>query len=101
MYGRIWSDNRGFEEFVILHEETQRQAFEQLLASLVENPIGGLTLLIVLRSDYVEVLEKLALPKLVQDTNWKAVPPFTEPAARGFLRGSGLNIDDVVEREVL
>jgi hypothetical protein len=67
----------------------------------VDNPIDGLTVLLVVRSDYVEVLEELALPKLVQDTNWKAVPPFTEQAARGFLLGSGLNIDDVVEREVL
>jgi hypothetical protein len=83
-----------FEEFVILHGETQRQAFEQLLASFSEKPIHGLTLLLVLRSDYVEVLENLTLPKLVQDTNWKAVPPFTERAARGFLRGSGLKIDD-------
>jgi hypothetical protein len=90
-----------FEEFVILHGETQRQAFEQLLASLIEKPIDGLTLLLVLRTDYIGILESLGMPKLVQDTNWKEVPPFTEQAARGFLRGSGLNIDEDVERDVL
>jgi hypothetical protein len=72
-----------FEEFVMLHDDSQRRAFEQLLASLMGKPVEGLTLLLVVRSDYVEVLERLALPKLVQDANWKAVPPFTEQAARG------------------
>jgi hypothetical protein len=89
-----------FEEFVILHDEPQRQAFEHLLASLVQTPIEGLTVLLILRSDYVGILESLGLPKLVQEKNWKEVPPFMESAATTFLRGSNLQISEEVVRGV-
>jgi hypothetical protein len=90
-----------FEEFLLLHDQAQRDRFECLLASFVSDPIEALTVLLVLRSDYIGLLEKLSLPKLAQETNWREVPSFTESAARRFLLGSGIQISDELLRGVL
>jgi hypothetical protein len=49
-----------FEEFVILHTGEQRARFERLLGSLIAEPIARLTTLLVLRSDYIGLVEDLA-----------------------------------------
>src|SRR5271157_3318802 len=90
-----------FEEFVILQEPEKQKRFEQLMSDLGKQPIAGLTFLFVFRSDYIGLIEKLALPPLNQNTNWKEVPPFTESAARSFVQGSGLQVGDDVLRDVL
>jgi hypothetical protein len=90
-----------FEEFVILQDAERQQRLGQLLSSLREQPIGEVTFLLVFRSDYIGLIEKLTLPPLLQDTNWKEVPPFTESAARDFMRGSGLQASDELLRDVL
>ena len=90
-----------FEDFVILHDKERQKQFQDLLAALAERPVDGLTLLLVLRSDYIGLLENLPVPKLVQNTNWKDVPPFTESEARDFLLGSGLKLGDELMRSVL
>src|SRR5271165_5471527 len=92
-----------FEEFVILQDPDKHERFNQLMAALKERPIEGIAFLFVFRSDYIGVVEKLALPPLHQDTNWKEVPPFTESAARDFMRdpGSGLQVGDELLRDVL
>jgi len=90
-----------FEEFVILQEADQQQRFEQLMSSLRQQPIADLTFLFVFRSDYIGLIEKLALPPLNQNTNWQEVPPFTESAARDFVQASGLQVSDDILRDVL
>src|SRR5271165_1213274 len=90
-----------FEEFVILKDPDKQKRFEQLMSDLARQPIAGLTFLFVFRSDYIGLIEKLALPPLNQNTNWKEVPPFTESAARDFVQGSGLLVGDDVLRDVL
>jgi hypothetical protein len=90
-----------FEEFVILQDPDKQKRFEQLLSDLGKQPIPGLTFLLVFRSDYIGLIEKLALPPLNQNTNWKEVPPFTESAARDFMQGSGLQVSDELLRDVL
>jgi len=90
-----------FEEFVILQDAERQQRLGQLLSSLRHQSIGEVTFLLVFRSDYIGLIEKLSLPPLLQDTNWKEVPPFTESAARDFMRGSGLQASDELLRDVL
>src|SRR5271166_2687628 len=90
-----------FEEFVILLDSDKQKRFEQLMTTLREQPIAELTFLFVFRSDYIGLIEKLALPPLNQNTNWKDVPPFTESAARDFVQASGLQVSDELLRDVL
>lgn len=90
-----------FEEFVILQGHADRERFEALLNSIIQYPIDGLTVLLVLRSDYVGMLEELGVPKLVQLQNWREVPPFTESAAYRFITGSGLRFSDEMLKKVL
>jgi Leucine-rich repeat (LRR) protein len=90
-----------FEEFVIIQDSTRQQAFTALLLSLCESPIKGLTVLLVFRSDYTGLIEKLSLPYLVQDSNWKEVPPFTESAVKSFIGGSGIVVSEDLLSQVL
>jgi Leucine-rich repeat (LRR) protein len=90
-----------FEEFVILQDADKQKRLGDLLTSLRENPVGDVTFLLVFRSDYIGLIEKLGLPPLDQNTNWNEIPPFTESAARDFIRGSGLQVSDELLRDVL
>src|SRR5271157_2029612 len=90
-----------FEEFVILQDPDKQQRFGQLMSALGQQPIAGLTFLFVFRNEYTGLIEKLALPPLNQNTNWKEVPPFTESAARDFVQASGLQVSDELLRDVL
>ncbi|MGH8574145.1 MAG: AAA family ATPase, partial [Gammaproteobacteria bacterium] len=58
-----------FEEFVILAEPKTKNAFSALLADLQADPVEGLRLLLVLRSDYQTALEEIGLPPLRQQEN--------------------------------
>jgi hypothetical protein len=90
-----------FEEFVILQDPEQQQRFEELMSALRQQPIAELTFLFVFRSDYIGLIEKLALPPLNQNTNWQEVPPFTESAARDFVQACGMTFGDELLRDVL
>lgn len=90
-----------FEEFVILEDPESRKPFEHFISSVLSRPDAGVRLLLVFRSDYIGLIEKLAVPKLKQNTNWKEVPPFTESVAREFAMGSGLKVRDELLRDVL
>jgi Leucine-rich repeat (LRR) protein len=90
-----------FEEFVILQDTYRQRQFEQFLLSLRQSPIPDLVFLFVLRSDYIGLVEKLSLPPLAQETNWKEIPPFTEKAASEFMHASGLQVSDKLLRDVL
>jgi hypothetical protein len=90
-----------FEEFVILQDEQSQARFRGFVHGLLDDPPEGLTLLFSFRSDYISVVEKLGLPLLLQRTNWKDVPPFTEAQAREYVQKSGLQVDEDFLRQVL
>ena len=77
-----------FEELVILHGQSpdRVQGMADLLLTLREKPIHGLTVLLSLRIDYAGILHKLGLPALHEVTNWSDVAAFEEPEAAAFLK---------------
>ena len=81
-----------FEEFVILAKPEAREGFATLITSLRDNPIKGVRLLLVLRSDYQTALEEVGLPLLRQDENWYQVGRFTLAASKSFMERSGLGL---------
>src|SRR6266545_5818822 len=78
-----------FEEFLILHTEEERRAFAALLDDLVKNPIDGLRVLLVFRSDYRPLVFKLALPALMAGQNWQELAPYDRGEATTFLQSGG------------
>lgn len=90
-----------FEEFIVLHSLEKRNAFRQLLQSVVQNSTLGLRVLLVIRSDYIGLLEQAGLPPFEQHKNWEEVPPFTERDAMQFLSDSGLQIGMTLRRKIL
>jgi len=91
-----------FEEFVILKSEAQRDSFVSLLTSLQEHPIRGVSILLVLRTDYLDIaINELHLPKRVEDHNWKDIPPFKDAAAYAFLQSGFDRIDESLLTNVL
>jgi hypothetical protein len=90
-----------FEEFIILHDQVGRERLESLLASLTQEPVPGLTVLLVLRSDYIGPLQALALPPLREHENWFEIGPFSRADARLFFQNSGLNFSPGLIKEVL
>jgi hypothetical protein len=68
---------------------------------VIEQPISGVTILLVLRSDYLGVLDQLDLPSLRQRDNWREVAPFTQAAAAAFLDRSGLSLGPALRQEIL
>jgi hypothetical protein len=81
-----------FEEFLILHEPTARERFLALLRGLDKTPVAGLRLVLVLRSEYEAQIPEAGLPRLRQGENWFKLGAFTAPAARTFLKDSGLEL---------
>jgi internalin A len=90
-----------FEEFVILLDQEKHKRFKDFFSSLREKPISDLAFLLVFRSDYIGLIENLGMPLLDQNKNWREVPPFSESAAKDFLRSSGLQVSDELVRDVL
>ena len=78
-----------FEEFLILHSEEQGESFAALLSNLVKDPIDGLRLLLVFRSDYRPLIFKLDLPRLAGGENWQELAPYDRAAAVSLLQGGG------------
>ncbi|MEX3932162.1 hypothetical protein AB4Y32_10185 [Paraburkholderia phymatum] len=87
-----------FEEFLILADDAQRDAFTALLHSLAERPVRNLQVLMILRSDYRALLDTLGLPEIEKDR--KEVPAFLERDAMTFLRNSGLTVSPILETEI-
>src|SRR5208282_5185604 len=87
-----------FEEMLIMHQRDPQTStsVRQLFRMLRDEPILGLKVLLVLRSDYIVMIEdpewRNVLPLMQQGVNWKEVGPFLERDARAFLQGSGLQI---------
>ncbi len=88
-----------FEEFLILGKTEEQQKFLALIAGLQADPIHGLVLLLVLRSDYQMLLDDLGLPSLRHGDNFYQVGRFTIAAATAFMARSGLNLHpDTLDR---
>lgn len=81
-----------FEEFLILQDADDHAQLEALLTSLVAQRISGLTILAVLRTDYIGALHELELPRLSDRENWFEIAPFTRAAGRSFFQKSGLQL---------
>jgi Leucine-rich repeat (LRR) protein len=78
-----------FEEFLILHGEEERKTFAAFLSDLAKNPIDGLRILLVFRSDYRPLVFKLDLPLLVATKNWHELAPYDRGEATAFLQSGG------------
>jgi hypothetical protein len=78
-----------FEEFLILHGEEERASTAEFLSDLAKNPIEGLRLILVFRSDYRPLIFKLVLPPLVAGENWQELAPYDRGEAASFLQGGG------------
>jgi hypothetical protein len=79
-----------FEEFLILADQERQRTFQQFLS---EEPIEGLTFLLVFRPEYEGLIQDQSWPKLQLDTNRKVISPFSENAAQEFMRKSGLTVN--------
>jgi hypothetical protein len=81
-----------FEEFLILGEPREKRAFAQLLKELEATPLKGLSLMLVLRSDYQTFLEDNGLPPLRYGENFYQIGRFVFAAASDFMARSGLEL---------
>jgi hypothetical protein len=90
-----------FEEFMILAEPEARDGFAALIASLRDNPITRVRLLLVLRSDYQTALEDVGLPVLWHGENWYQVGSFTLAASQSFMERSGLGLQPDALKRIL
>jgi hypothetical protein len=81
-----------FEEFLILGKSEQQQGFANLLSDLQAVPVRGLSLLLVLRSDYQTFLDDMGLPSLRQGDNFYQLARFRKAAASDFFKNSGLQL---------
>jgi len=87
-----------FEEFLILADAERQQGFQKFLS---ESPIDGIVILLVFRPEYEGLTQDQSWPRMQLDTNRKVISPFTENAAREFLRKSGLTVNEDLMRKVL
>ena len=94
-----------FEELIILHGiDAERVApVREVLQAVGSkgNDYSALCVLLAFRSDYEGLVADLRLPPLVQDRNWKCIPPFTTQAAHEHLAGSGIQFGGQVVKTVL
>jgi hypothetical protein len=81
-----------FEEFIILAQPQAQSEFAALLAALEANPLKGLRILLVVRSEYQAALADFGLPLLNQERNWFQVGRFSLKDARQFMERSGLDL---------
>ena len=88
-----------FEEFIIIAKPEIQAAFAALLADLRNQPIAGLTLLLVLRREYEILLADAGLPDSQTGINRYEVGRFTHKAARLFMTQAGLGLQpDALEQ---
>lgn len=95
-----------FEEFIILNEDKTSQVFmKELLHAVSTQNIRGITVVLVMRKDYLgPVREALNLPLEHAENNWLDVPLFVGSTARAFIQGgfeiggpSAALIDQILE----
>lgn len=81
-----------FEEFLILGQSEQHREFAVFVAGLKSRPVKGLTLLLVVRSEYQVPLAEIGLPLLRSGENLYQVGRFMFPSACAFIAESGLGL---------
>jgi hypothetical protein len=87
-----------FEEFLILHTDEERRTFSALLSDLAKDPIDGLKILLVFRSDYRALIFKLELPPLTAGQNWQELACYDRGEATTFLQSGGRQLSsDAIE----
>ena len=91
-----------FEEALILQDEAGREQLAALFRALAERPIPGLTVLLVLRTDYLDFdkLQALGLPDVRGVENWFTLKALDRGAARELL-DQRLKLDESEREKVL
>jgi hypothetical protein len=80
-----------FERFLVSgkeHFERFGKFFEEVSA------YGNVKILIVVRSDYISLINEIKIPMPTLGSNWKEVGLFTDHAARAFFEEAGIGLDD-------
>ena len=83
-----------FEEFLIVAAPEVRARFAAFVRDLEKHPVKNLRMLLTLRSDYQRELGKVGLPDPYYNHNLYEVGRFDFAAARSFIAGSGLGLED-------
>jgi formylglycine-generating enzyme required for sulfatase activity len=83
-----------FEEFLIVAAPEVRVRFAAFVQDLAQRPVKNLRLLLTLRSDYQRELGKVGLPFPHYNHNLYEVGRFDFAAARSFIAGSGLGLEE-------
>ncbi|KAF0135646.1 MAG: small GTP-binding protein [Methylocystaceae bacterium] len=83
-----------FEEFLMLNKPEQHEHFAAFLHKLAGNPVEGLRLLLVYRSDYRALIFKLALPSPILGKNWIEIAPYNRGEATQFLQSGGRQLSE-------
>ena len=91
-----------FEEGLILQDEAGRAQLAALFRALAARPILGLAVLLVLRTDYLDLdqLRALGLPEVRSDANWFNLNALSRGDARELL-DQRLKLDESEREKVL
>jgi hypothetical protein len=90
-----------FEEFLIVAAPDVQARFAEFVKDLAERPVKNLRLLLTLRSDYQRELGKVGLAFPHYNHNLYEMGRFNFAAARSFIAGSGLGLDDSALEKLL
>ncbi len=84
-----------FEEFLILHESGGEnfKRFETFISEVFRHQNPSVKLMIVLRSDYIGMLNEIEIPRMRQGKNWIEMTPFNLNEATVFIEKSGLSLN--------
>ncbi len=82
-----------FEELLILHQQETQEAFLNVLKAWAESPIESVTICLVYRSDYMDMMVRTALPQPRHGDNWYEVGAFTLGEARAFYERADADFD--------
>ena len=90
-----------FEEFLIVAAPEVQVRFAAFVRDLEKQPVKNLRLLLTLRSDYQRDLGKAGLPFPHYNHNLYEVGRFDFAAARSFIAGSGLGLEEAALTKLL
>lgn len=101
--GRLLIAIDQFEECLILQDEATKSRLAELFSKLQKNPIEGLQLLFVMRTDYLKFdeLTALNLPDPRPRENWFNLEALSHADARSILRQALPGMDPSLEQQVI
>jgi len=102
-HGRLLIAIDQFEECLIHQDDATKDRLRDLFAKLQKNPIGGLQLLFVMRTDYLKFdeLTALGLPDPRPRENWFNLEALSHADARTILRQALPGMDQSLENQVI